>query len=77
MYNLPGSICRASLLTHVLVLVTYMVGILGISFFILVVLAEGLKTGHPLLGALLEFWSFCVLHSRCVLLTQERAFLAI
>lgn len=75
--NLPGSICRISLLTYVFVLVTYVVGILSISFSILVVLVEGQKTGHPLLEARLEFRIFCALHSRCGLLTQERAFLAI
>lgn len=34
MCNLPGSICGTSLLTYVFVLVTYMVGILSISFFL-------------------------------------------
>ena len=55
MCNLLGSICGASLLTYVFVLVTYMVRILSISFSILVVLVEDLKTGHPLLEVHLEF----------------------
>lgn len=68
MCNLPRSICGASLITFVVVLVTYMVGALGLSFSVVIILAGGLKTGHPLLRALLgalELFVHCIVGVGC------------